>query len=459
MVGAKNVASVDGTEISIREYQNALTRQVEFFGQMMGGNTLTQKQIEEMGIKQSVISGLIQQKLVLNAANKMGIHISLDEVKGEIKSLPYFNRNEQFDVNLYRNVLQSNGYNPTQFEELIGTDIKQRKFDSLFATTLTSENFTQDVLNFKKSGVVVHGVKISRQALAPLVSISAQEIKDYAAKEENQKTLENLYTENYAKYNSQAEVKARHILIKDEDDKKALEKIKAIKSKVNAKNFAAVALKESQDPTAQTNSGDLGWFSKGRMVPEFEEVAFKMKKGQISEPIKTQFGYHIILLEDTKVGKSTGLNEVKEELARTAIQKMKSQDLDELLKAQEAKIQANLKNNQLAEIENLQKKIDLQLFKNTTVNQFDQYLGQIVLSTKETEQIFNAQAGDIVNLGNSGTIYLVKVLSKAAPVKDTAESLAAEVTTQNQNFSRKVREELVKKLNDKAKIVTNNQIL
>lgn len=452
--GGKNVASVDGNEVTIKEYQIALNRQVEFFNQMMGGKGMTQKQLEEMGIKQSVLNGLIQQKLISNAADQAGLVVSLEEVKSEIKNLPYFKRNEQFDVNLYRNVLQSNGYNPTQFEELIGNDLKQKKFDDLFSTTLVSENFVKDVLTFKNNIVNVSAIKISRQSLAPLVSVSEQEIKDYLAKPENEKSLESMYTENYAKYNQPEEVKARHILIKGEDSK-ALEKIKAIKSKVNASNFAATATKESEDPTGKTNGGDLGWFSHGRMVPEFEEVAFKMSKGQISEPIKTQFGYHLVFVEDKKAAQTKALADVKNELAQLSIQKTKAQDLDKLLQSEQEKITALLKDNKVAELEALQKKLDAQFFKNTDVNQYDQIIGQLSLSPKEAEQVFKAQSGETLNFGNAGTIYLVKVNSKTTAESKVEEQLPAEVSAQNQAFSRKVREELIKALNNKAKIVTN----
>ena len=459
MGGGKNVASVDGTEVTIKEYQIALNRQVEFFNQMMGGKGLTQKQLEEMGIKQSVMNGLIQQKLIGNAADNMGLVVSLEEVKAEIKNLPYFKRNEQFDVNLYRNVLQSNGYNPTQFEELIGNDLKQKKFDELFNTTMVSENSVKDILTFKNNGVNVHAIKISRQSLAPLVSVSEQEIKDYVAKPENQKSLEAMYTENYAKYNQAEEVKARHILIKGEDDAKALEKIKALKAKVNAGNFGSIAGKESEDPTGKTNGGDLGWFARGRMVPEFEDVAFKMNKGQISEPIKTQFGYHIIFVEDKKAAQTKPLDAVKAELAQMAIQKTKASDLDKLLASEQEKITTLLKDNKVAELEALQKKLDAQFFKNTDVNQYDQTIGQLTLSPKEAEEVFKANAGDTLNFGNAGTIYLVKVNSKSTAEKKVEEQLSAEMTAQNQAFSRKVREDLIKALNNKAKIVTNPALM
>lgn len=455
----KSVATVDGTEVTIKEYQVALQRQVEFFTQMMGGKGMTQAQLEEMGIKQSVINGLIQQKLIANMADHMGFVVSLDEVKNEIKSLPYFKRNEQFDVNTYRNVLQSNGYTPTQFEELIGNDLKQKKVDELFSTTLISENAVKDILNFKNNGMNVHAIKISRQSLAPMVSVSEQEIKDYVAKPENQKTLEAAYTENYAKYNQAEEVKARHILIKGEDAK-ALEKIKAIRSKATPANFATLAGKESEDPTGKTNGGDLGWFSAGRMVPEFEAVAFKMNKGTISEPIKTQFGYHIILVEDKKAADTKPLEAVKTELAQLAIQKTKAQDLDKLLETEQARISALLNENKVAELEGLQKKLDAQFFKNTDVNQYDQNIGQLSLTPKEAEELFKAAPGTTLNFGNAGTIYLVKVNSKSVNQQTKVdEQLPAELTAQGQAFSRKSREELIKALNNKAKIVTNPALM
>lgn len=454
----QNVATVDGTPITIKEYQTALTRQVEFFNQMMGGSGMTQKQLQEMGIKQSVLNGLVQQKLILNAADQMGFVVSLDEIKNEIKSMPYFKTNNQFDVNLYRNMLQGNGYIPAQFEELVGNDLKQKKIDTLFDSMILSDNFIQDISKFKNNQVVVQGVKISRQSLSPLVSVSEQEIKDYLAKPENQKALETAYTENMSKYNKPEEVKARHILIQGEDAK-ALEKIKEIKAKVTTKNFAAMATKESQDPTGKSNGGDLGWFSAGRMVPEFEKVAFGMKAGEISEPVKTQFGYHIIYVEGKKAAEVKPLESVKHELAQLSIQKTKASDLDKLLKSTAEQIQAYLAKGDFAAVEALANKVDGIVYKNTEVNQFDQSLTTTALAPQEADQIFKAAPGTVLNFGNPGTIYIVKVIEKKSAPEKTPEQLKAESGAQSQQFSRKVREELIKTMNNKAKVVTNQSLL
>ncbi len=460
MGSSKHVASVDGTPISTKEYRTALSRQVEFFNQMMGGNGMTEKQMEQMGIKDSVLNSLIQLKLILNTADKMGFVVSLDEVKNEIRNMTYFKTNNQFDVNLYRNALQANGYVPAQFEELVRNDMKQKKVEELFSTSLVSENHVRDVMKFKNNVLTIQGVKVSRQSLAPLVSVSEQEIKDYVNNAANKKALDDAYTENASRYNKAEEVKASHILITG-DDAKALEKVKAIHAKVNAKNFADTAKKETQDPTGKGNGGDLGWFSAGRMVPEFEKVAFSMKPGEISQPVKTQFGYHIIYVQDKKAAESRTLDSVKEELARLALQKTKAQDLDKLLKSEEEKLTAALASGNIAEIEAFTKKVDGQLFKDLEVNQYDQSISGSTLAPLESEKVFTAQPGQVINLGNPGTIYLVKVVKKGQSKDEAklAEELKTEVGAQTQAYSRKLRDHLLKAMGDKAKVVTNRALL
>jgi peptidyl-prolyl cis-trans isomerase D len=459
-VSANDVGEVDGTPITVREYQMALNRQVEFFNQMMGGNGLSNKQLEEMGIKDSVLSGLIQQKLILNSAKKLGIVVSLDEVKSEIRNMPYFkNTQGQFDVNQYRNALQMNGYSPSQFEDLIRNDLRQRKMDELFNHTIVSEKYVQDVHNIRSRSVTVSAVKISRQALSPLISVSEQEIKDYLAKPENKKALEDMYTDNASKYNKAEEVKARHILITGQD-KEALEKAKALRAKVNTKNFAKMASENTQDPTGKSNGGELGWFSAGRMVPEFDAVAFKMNKGEISEPVKTQFGYHLIYVEDKKAAENKPLESVKHELAQLAIQRTKPQDLDNLLKTEAEKLTAELKKGDLASVEATAKKVEGEVVKDAKVNMFDQTLQGNGLSSQEVEQLFKAAPGEVLNFGNPGIIYLVKVVSKNdKPEPLTAEVLKKDIETVDQAYSRKVREEVIKSLNNKAKVVTNRALM
>ncbi len=458
---SQEVAAVDGTPVTTREYQMALNRQIEFFSQMMGGGNIDPKQLEALGIKQTVLNGLIQQKLILNASKEMGMIVSLEEIKNEIKTLPYFQTTNKFDVNLYRNILQSNGYTPGQFEELVGSDLKQKKMEELFQATIVSPVYTKDILRFKNDKLVVSAVKIPRQSLAPMVSVSEDEVKTYIADAANLKTLQSVYDENLSQYNKPEQVKARHILVTGQDEA-ALEKINKIKKSVTTKNFAQIASKETQDPTGKSNGGELGWFSRGRMVPEFDDAAFKLAKGTISEPVKTSFGYHIIYVEDKQTAEVKTLDQVKPELARLALQKTKAQDLDKLLKETEAKISGQLLNNDLKDIEANAKKLDMQFFKSVEVNKFDQLIGSLSLSPTEADQLFTTAEGQVVNFGNPGTIYLVKIISKSANSaleSKVAEQVKTEQVNQNQTFGRRLRDELVKTMRDKSKVVTNPALM
>jgi len=120
--------------------------------------------------------------------------------------------------------------------------------------------------------------------------------------------MHKVYDEAVKQMPSQEEVHARHILVATEDEAKEVEtQLK------NGADFATLAKQKSKDPGA-ADGGDLGYFTKDQMVPEFAEVAFKLDKGQISDPVKTQFGWHIIKIEDKRVKPTPTFDEVKGQL-------------------------------------------------------------------------------------------------------------------------------------------------
>ena len=108
----------------------------------------------------------------------------------------------------------------------------------------------------------------------------------------------NCQQENKVYFLPQEEVHVAHLLIltQDRSDGEALALINSIKENITIENFAKYAQQYSEDPGSAVNGGDLGWFSKGQMVPEFEQAAFNLNEGEISEPVKTQFGYHILTI-------------------------------------------------------------------------------------------------------------------------------------------------------------------
>jgi peptidyl-prolyl cis-trans isomerase C len=141
------------------------------------------------------------------------------------------------------------------------------------------------------------------------------------------KEISNYYSEHKAKFEEPEMVKARHILVRvsseaEPDDWGAAEtRIREIKKRLDGgEDFAAVAQTSSEDPGSKDKGGELGFFPRGQMVPEFEKAAFALRTGEVSGPIKTAFGYHIIKVEDRKEAKSKAFDEVKEEVKNRLIE-------------------------------------------------------------------------------------------------------------------------------------------
>lgn len=126
--------------------------------------------------------------------------------------------------------------------------------------------------------------------------------------------LKKFYNENKDKFVQQEAIKARHILVSSENEaKKIIADLKKAGNKLQAK-FAELAKAQSKDGSA-ANGGDLGWFGKQQMVPEFANAAFKLKKGEYSKsPVKTNFGYHVIYVEDVRKQKALNYDEVKNQI-------------------------------------------------------------------------------------------------------------------------------------------------
>lgn len=155
--------------------------------------------------------------------------------------------------------------------------------------------------------------------------------------------MHKVYDEAVKQMGQEQEVHARHILIRaaagDETAGKAAEdKIKAIIARLKkGEDFETVAKEVTEDPSGKANGGDLGYFSKEQMVPEFSNVAFKLEKGQISEPVKTQFGWHVLKVEDKRVKPTPKFEDVKPQIEQYVARKAQA-ELVQKLRA-EAKIE------------------------------------------------------------------------------------------------------------------------
>jgi peptidyl-prolyl cis-trans isomerase C len=157
------------------------------------------------------------------------------------------------------------------------------------------------------------------------------ELQEEAKAAINDEALQQTYNDAVKSIGGQEEVRARHILVDSEDEAKTL--LDQIKG---GADFATIAKEKSKDPGA-AEGGDLGYFTKDQMVPEFAEVAFKMYPGQLSNPVKTQFGWHIIKVEDKRTKQPPEFDKVKDQIEAYLARKSQSEFISKL--RQSAKIE------------------------------------------------------------------------------------------------------------------------
>ena len=143
--------------------------------------------------------------------------------------------------------------------------------------------------------------------------------------------MHKVYDDAVKQMGQEQEVHARHILIRaaagdEKASKEAEDKIKAVIVRLKkGEDFEKVAKEVTEDPSGKANGGDLGYFSKEQMVPAFSETAFKLNKGQISEPVKTQFGWHVIKVEDKRVKPMPKFEDVKAQIEQYVTRKAQAE--------------------------------------------------------------------------------------------------------------------------------------
>lgn len=137
--------------------------------------------------------------------------------------------------------------------------------------------------------------------------------------------MKSVYDDAVKQMGNEQEVRARHILVPSEDEAKAV--LAEIKK---GTDFAELAKQKSKDPGAAAEGGDLGYFGKGQMVPEFADTAFKLDKGQVSDPVKTQFGWHIIKVEDKRTKPVPEFDKVKDQIETYVQRKAQAEFIQKL---------------------------------------------------------------------------------------------------------------------------------
>jgi len=368
----QTIAEVDGNPISDSAFYLAYERQMNTYRAILG-KKFSKKAMESMGIKQNTLQTLINRRLMLDEAESMGLVAPENVLLARVRANPAFQSTGNFDPTRYEILTRNMGFRtPADYETNLRLDMMVdalQKAITQSATVTDAEvraRFENEYEQRELVALIVRpadiesSIKISDEDarayynshknnyLSPLRLKLAAVVIDPAAIakgiEIDDTDIRIAYEERKDQFAVPETRRASHILVRvarnaDKNTRKqARAKIEqALKQIQSGKAFSAVAKKISDDATAK-KGGDLGYFAPGTMVPAFDKVVFAMQKGELSDIVETQFGFHIIRLTDIKPAKTKLLAEVRDQL-RQQLARAKadeeayklSQDLDDAL--------------------------------------------------------------------------------------------------------------------------------
>ena len=342
------LAEVEGEPITVGAFTRRYNAQVNAYRNAYGGQ-INDQLIKQLGIDRQILSQLVDEEAMVAESRKQGFTVSDVEIRERILALPGFQENGKFiGEQRYRQLLQFQNPPMTtaEFERSLRRALQIEKLRNAL-TGWMSVSDTEVAAEFRKRNekVKLDVVPVTAQAFVSQVTATDAEIAAAFEKSKEryrigekrkikyallnvEKVRQSItvpeaeiaafYQQNLSQYQTPAQARASHILFKLEGkDEKAVQATAEDvlkKAKAPGADFAALAKQYSEDDSNSANGGDLDYFGRGRMVAEFEQAAFAMKNGEISNLVKTAFGFHIIKMVDNKPETTRPIAEVRTEI-------------------------------------------------------------------------------------------------------------------------------------------------
>jgi peptidyl-prolyl cis-trans isomerase D len=350
---SERVAEVQGEPITVNQFTRRYNAQLQAYRQAYGGN-VSEQLLRQLGIEQQILQQLVDEEAMVAEARTQGLQATDAEVRARILALPAFQENGQFiGEQRYRELLsfQNPPLTTTEFEDQLRRAILVEKLrNATTAWISVGDQAIEDEFRRRNEKVKLEIVPLTAETFRSQVSATDAELQAHFDKNKEayrigerrkikyalvavdkvreqlqvpEADIEAFYKQNVGQYTTPGQVRASHILLQTEGKDDAAVKARAeelLKRARAGEDFAELAKANSEDQGSAANGGDLDYFGRGRMVPEFEQAAFAMKAGDISDLVKSQFGYHIIKLEDTRQATFPPLAEVKPQIEQRLTQ-------------------------------------------------------------------------------------------------------------------------------------------
>jgi len=343
-----------------RHYQYIEQRYRDLYGDKFNSEVAKQLQLGRQAIEQ-----LLNDKLLLDEAHDMGLTVTDAEVRKVILKIPGLvdDQGKFIGEEQYKRFAKANNYaTPGALEAAVRQDLlRQKLLDVLSQTARVSDVEVKQAFRDQTVRAAVSYVQLPRANFASDVQVSQDDLQSYyeqhqaeyqlpeqrvvdyllvdkallrAQMEISDDELRAYYNAHPDEFTREEQVRARHILLRtggDRTEEQARQQIEKIKARIEGgEDFATVAKEVSEDPGTKAQGGDLGYFGKGRMTPEFEKAAFSAQPGELVGPVTTPFGVHLIKVEDHRQGGEIPFDQAKAAVrAKVAAQKV-NQEATEL---------------------------------------------------------------------------------------------------------------------------------
>ncbi len=342
------VAKVNGEAIEYRAYQRTYNGLVKVYQDALQEN-FTPERARQLDLGRRALDQLVDQTLLLQEAGYRKIKVTDAELQAAIQGAETFRRNGAFDKQLYLQLLDANRLTPLEYEGMKRQELLLGKVEqAIHNETSVSDPEVEQEYRDRNTKLELAFVALRPAAFEPQVVIADPDLAEYfRAEAESFRTLETraaryllVAPEAYldavevpalaieeefrwraSEFAVNEAVHARHILFQvaagstPEQEEKVRGQAQAARERLlGGADFGALAKELSSDPGSKDSGGDLGFFERGRMVPEFEQAAFALEPGAVSEPVKTSFGYHLIRVEERREARPAELDGVRAQL-------------------------------------------------------------------------------------------------------------------------------------------------
>jgi peptidyl-prolyl cis-trans isomerase D len=322
--GGDSVVEVDGHHFTTRDLQRARAQQEEEAKRVLGDAYDAKAVANQLDLMAA--NTLVQSGILAREAEHLGLRVSDEEIVEVVKQIPAFKDEQgQFRPDAVKGYIQYEYGTERRFLESLRQQLLAQKVLKLIAdTAAVSDPEARDALQRQKEAVSFAYVALDTTTPPKDVEITDAQVDALLAKSEPR--VKEFYDAHPERFNAAEKVRARHILLrvpKDATEAQAADVRKradALRERLlRGEDFAKLASEASEDPGSKDKGGDLGFFQRGQMVKPFEDVAFAMEAGALSDVVKSDFGYHLIQVQERKPAESRSLDDVKREIAKELV--------------------------------------------------------------------------------------------------------------------------------------------